>query len=1015
MAELLAGLLGLAVVVFFAGGALLGWIAFARSRATERRLSKLELGLRAQRAVGGPSARVIEPAIAGASPESARSPREERAATVAPALAPALAAVPALAPGPAVERAPAAAHAAELEPLFEPKRPPARAAKPAFELERWVGVRGAAVLGGIFLVFAGFLFLQYSIERGWATPTARLTLGGLAALGSLLGAAVLRARGYAILANSLSGAGVALGYAVAWAAHGLYQRIDFATSFAALASITALCGWLAYRHASQLIAVLGLVGGFATPLALTAVQDRPLGLVGYALVLDLGLLFVAHKRRWPAVGLLGMLGTFALLGVWVFWHRDGDLPAVGLASLGLFGLLFACAGALQPREERERWRLAQAGALLLPFAFVLHFAGSVELGWHLWPLAALAGLLSAGAGALALAQGAPWLATGTAAGSLALIALWAVANAAGLELARALELAGCALGLALLQHVFLELGARRHSREREALPAAAVLALGLLALFAYIGTQAAGVPFALWASACAALVLLLVRQTALGAHELAACAGAFAAGAGFAAWAITFRFAALGPPAWQRFAMLLGVGALCLGAAALRGRAARGAWAAAACYALPALAAGLVSSPLAGGARALALFGLLALGAQAALGATGARSSALLALAAAGTAFAQFGALGRGGRVDLDPAWARITGALALGAALFTAWPFLCAGWSRARSGPWRVAALSSLAWFPMLQAAVVGRHGPGLRFASALGLALFVGALARLLWSRGEPEREAELRVPAGAGAERAAEIQTASRARAWFAAAALFYASLALPIHVDRQPLAIGLALFALCLAWLWTHSDHRGLKYAAVAACLAALAGLAGHAFDEMASSERRVVNAHAYTFLGPACAAFGAAWLLGSREVLRARGFERQFYARKVALAAAATGACGVLLGFVWLNLEVVDAFTQGASFRWLGSLERAAKPKLALSIAWAGYALALLLGGVRTQLGGLRWASLILLLATIAKVFLHDLGHLSGLERAASMLGLALSLLAVSFLYQRYVFKRPAAA
>jgi uncharacterized membrane protein len=62
-------------------------------------------------------------------------------------------------------------------------------------------------------------------------------------------------------------------------------------------------------------------------------------------------------------------------------------------------------------------------------------------------------------------------------------------------------------------------------------------------------------------------------------------------------------------------------------------------------------------------------------------------------------------------------------------------------------------------------------------------------------------------------------------------------------------------------------------------------------------------------------------------------------------------------------------------------------------------------------GVSKSRSALRWASLVLLLLTIGKVFLLDLGHLSGLYRAASVFGLGLSLLLVSILYQRFVFRR----
>jgi uncharacterized membrane protein len=42
---------------------------------------------------------------------------------------------------------------------------------------------------------------------------------------------------------------------------------------------------------------------------------------------------------------------------------------------------------------------------------------------------------------------------------------------------------------------------------------------------------------------------------------------------------------------------------------------------------------------------------------------------------------------------------------------------------------------------------------------------------------------------------------------------------------------------------------------------------------------------------------------------------------------------------------------------------------------------------------------------------VAKVILYDLGELEGLYRVASMTGLAFSLLAVSLLYQKVVFRQ----
>ena len=62
--------------------------------------------------------------------------------------------------------------------------------------------------------------------------------------------------------------------------------------------------------------------------------------------------------------------------------------------------------------------------------------------------------------------------------------------------------------------------------------------------------------------------------------------------------------------------------------------------------------------------------------------------------------------------------------------------------------------------------------------------------------------------------------------------------------------------------------------------------------------------------------------------------------------------------------------------------------------------------------MRKSSRALRWASLVLVMATVAKVFLHDLGELRDLYRVASLLGLAISLIIVSLAYQRLVLGSP---
>ncbi|HSM96782.1 MAG TPA: DUF2339 domain-containing protein, partial [Rhizomicrobium sp.] len=73
-----------------------------------------------------------------------------------------------------------------------------------------------------------------------------------------------------------------------------------------------------------------------------------------------------------------------------------------------------------------------------------------------------------------------------------------------------------------------------------------------------------------------------------------------------------------------------------------------------------------------------------------------------------------------------------------------------------------------------------------------------------------------------------------------------------------------------------------------------------------------------------------------------------------------------------------------------------------------SVAWLVYGVVLLGAGMRTTQPLLRYAGLAILMLTSVKVFLVDMGDLTGLYRVASFLGLGLSLVGIGYLYQRFV-------
>jgi uncharacterized membrane protein len=237
----------------------------------------------------------------------------------------------------------------------------------------------------------------------------------------------------------------------------------------------------------------------------------------------------------------------------------------------------------------------------------------------------------------------------------------------------------------------------------------------------------------------------------------------------------------------------------------------------------------------------------------------------------------------------------------------------------------------------------------------------------------------------------------------------AALACASAIVPAAVGIERERLTLAFLGAACAAAWTRADGSALKWLAALACASALA-LA--LFDLLLSAlpvpPQVIWNVHLWTLVVPAaCAAF-AAVRIAPLERTRAPGSDAQPPAVRALSAAAIAGAVAVVFGFAWINVEITCAFAADGR-AGLGATDEQGRG-LALSIAWAVYALALLALGVWRGSSGPRWASLVLFLVTIAKVFLIDLGHLEGLQRAASMLGLALSLLVVSLVYQRFVFR-----
>jgi hypothetical protein len=230
-----------------------------------------------------------------------------------------------------------------------------------------------------------------------------------------------------------------------------------------------------------------------------------------------------------------------------------------------------------------------------------------------------------------------------------------------------------------------------------------------------------------------------------------------------------------------------------------------------------------------------------------------------------------------------------------------------------------------------------------------------------------------------------------------AWFGGVALFFVTLIFPIQFSRQWITIGWALEGAALLWLFHRVPHSGLRITGVGLLVAAFARLAFNpaVLGYHVRTSTPVLNWYLYTYgLVTICLFVGARLLAPPRhQVLQAN-------------APAILASLGTVLGFLLLNIEIADFFSPVGStltFQFSGHFGR----DMTYSIAWALYALGLLVAGIARKLPAARYAALALLSITILKLFIHDLSRLGPLYRIGAFIGVAVIAMVASFAYQRF--------
>lgn len=292
-------------------------------------------------------------------------------------------------------------------------------------LEQRIGQRWLLYVGIAALVLGSSYLVKLAFDSAWITPAMRVALSAMGGL-VLVGAGLRFAgRGLPAFGHLLAGGGFAVLYVAIYAALHLYDLIDRGTAFAAMTSVTAAAAWLADRRSAQGLAMVALLGGFATPFLVGGDRDAFVALFTYVTLLSAGAALLSRRHAWPALVLVAFVLTALTFGSWAVANYRNERYVVvqmfltGWLAIFMLAVAPPLSGRTREREALDRTEPLRAGVavivgVLAPLLY--HAASMSNLARHTQALliyfiaATLAGVLFAAEGRRTWARLAVWVA-----------------------------------------------------------------------------------------------------------------------------------------------------------------------------------------------------------------------------------------------------------------------------------------------------------------------------------------------------------------------------------------------------------------------------------------------------------------------------------------------------------------------------------------------------------------------------------------------------------------------------
>ena len=243
------------------------------------------------------------------------------------------------------------------------------------DVEGFIGGNLVGKIGIAILVIGIGFFVKYAIDHDWINELGRMLIGfGAGAL--LLVVAHLLHKRYKPFSSVLMGGGIATFYFTTTIAFQSLSYLSHTTAFVLTICITLLSIGLSLFYKREELAVIGLLGGFASPLLVSDGGGKVEVLFAYLLILNIGMLILSYWKRWSWVNVVSFIATLAFFSYWYIDFRL-DYPKITAEEFPFqtafmygtfFHLIFLAMNVLKQFTQRKEYNEVEVSILLLNLA-----------------------------------------------------------------------------------------------------------------------------------------------------------------------------------------------------------------------------------------------------------------------------------------------------------------------------------------------------------------------------------------------------------------------------------------------------------------------------------------------------------------------------------------------------------------------------------------------------------------------------------------------------------------------